>query len=343
MKRIYAAFLMMVLIISTQMVTNAQTPVLNSELLGLPTEVIESAKTTVFTASTSNFFEILPTTTTKIVKGVKTVTTGYSMRLKKQNGSATAYGLNLVYSYAHDYGCPYSGQNDTAFVFSSPDQNAYLTTNGNVHRFTVISKVDDDRKYLVGHKWITFTRNQVDSICRKALKYDINTLEEKCKMVFTGYSANPSTHVTSIIGCIVKNGDTYENHTLINGQLYTTLNYQNLITPWGGKLGELQFSWVVYNDCPIPAVKPTDANSTGNFGECFRRMYSTFQTQSKSITITAGSSFSANAQGNITYDSSKDNIFVQLVPHRNPMPEKNTQQEGFWNIKENRRAFMLGR
>lgn len=327
----------------TSMNVTAQTPELSAEYLGLAPEVFESAKTTVFTNGTRTWFEVLPTTTTKTVKGVTTKITGYSMRLKSAKSQTTAYGLNLVYWYEHDYDCNYQGQNDSAFVFSSNNQTAYLTTHGAAHRFTVISKVEDSRTYLVGSKWVTLSRFQIDSICKKVLKYDINTLESKCRQVFIGGPKDPTTNVTSIFGVIVKNGNTYENHTLINGQLYTTINYQNLITPWGGRLGELQFSWVVYNDCPIPAVKPTDGNSTGNFGECFRRMYSTFQTQSQSITITAGSSFSSNAQGNITYDSSKDNIFVQLVPHRNPMPEKNTEQEGFWNIKDNERAFMLGR
>lgn len=323
------------------MTVTAQTPELSAEHLGLSPEVFESAKSTVFTSSTSTWFEVLPTTTTKTVKGVTTKTTGYSMRLKSAKNSTTAYGLNLVYWYEHDYGCDYQGQNDSAFVFSSNKQTAYLTTNGATHRMTVIAKVEDSRTYLVGSKWVTLSRFQIDSICKKVLKYDINTLESKCRQVFIGGPKDPATWVTSIFGVIVKNGNTYENHTLINGKLYSTINYQSLKTPWGNPLGELSFSWVVYNDCPIPAVKPTDGNSTGNFGECFRRMYSSFQSQSQSITITAGNSFSSNAQGNVTYDSSKE-CAVQLVVHRHPMPEKNTEQEGYWNLTNNERVFQLG-
>jgi hypothetical protein len=339
MKRIYSAFLMICLM--TSMTVTAQTPELSAEYLGLPPEVFESAKTTVFTSSSTTFFEVLPTTTTKTVKGVTTTTKGYSMRLKKSNASSTAYGLNLVYWYEHDYGCGYKGQNDSAFVFSSNRQTAYLTTNGNIHRFSVVTKVDDSRTYLVGSKWVTLSRFQIDSICKKVLKYDINTLESKCRQVFVGGPKDPNTNVTSIFGVIVKNGNAYENHTLINGKLYTTLNYQALKTPWGGNLGELSFSWVVYNGCEIPAIKATDGNSTGNFGECFRRMYSSFQTQSQSINITSGNTFSSNAQGNVTYDSSKE-CSVQLVVHRQPMPEKNTEQEGFWNLTNNERVFVLG-
>ena len=338
MKQIYSAFLVLTMLILTSVTVHAQTPELSAEYLGLTPEVFESAKTTVFTSSTSQFFEILPTTTTTISKGVTTKKTGYSMRLKKQNGSTTAYGLNLIYNYVHDYGVPYKGQNDSAFVFEGGRQTAYLTTNGSVHRFTVVTKVEDVRTYLVGSKWVKFTRFQIDSICRKALKYDITTLEEKTKMVFTGGSRNPSTHVTSIFGVIEQVGDLYLNKTLINGQLYSTINYQSLITPWGGQLGELSFSWVVYNDCAVSSAY--DGDATGNFGQCFRRMYSSFQSQSQSITITKGNSFTANAQGNITYNGSKP-AKVQLVVHRHPMPEKNTQQEGYWDLTNDVRTFKL--
>lgn len=340
MKKIFNVLFLILTVAMTTVTANAQTPELSAEFLGLPTEVFESAKTTVFTSSNNLFFEIIPVTSTTVKKGVTTKTTSYSMRLKKQNGSSTAYGLNLVYMYAHDYGCGYSGQNDTAFVFSNDRQSAYLTTSGNVHRFTIISKIED-RKFYIGGKWMNFTRNQIDSICQKSLKYNITTLEEKTKLTFVGGPRNPETHVTSIFGVIEKSGDTYYNRTLINGKIYSTFNYKALITPWGGQLGELSFSWVVYNMCAVPAVKPTDGNSTGNFGECFRRMYSSFQSQSQSITVTAGTAFSSNAQGNVVYDASKP-AQIQLVPHRQPMPEKNAEQEGYWSLTKGERVFVIG-
>lgn len=338
MKKIFSAFLvMMTLLISS--VTTAQTPAITGEYLGLPQEVVDAANTTVFTSSANNFFEIIPTTSTSIKAGVKTVKKGYAMRLKKQNGSGTAYGLNLVYWYAHDYNCAYKGQNDTSFIFQSPSQTAYLTTSGTVHRFTVVSKISE-RKFHINGKWESFTRERIDSICKASLKYDITTLENKCKQVWTGGAKDPAVWVTNIFGVIERNGDQYTNKTLINGRLYSTFSYQSLKTPWGGNLGELSFSWVVYNGCEVPAVKPTDGNSTGNFGECFRRMYSSFQPQSQSITITSGSSFSSNAQGNIVYDSSKP-VIVQLVVHRHPMPEKNTEQEGYFNPATGERVYKL--
>jgi len=49
MKRIYAAFLTMVLIISTQMVTNAQTSELTAQMLGLPQELFDGVKNLVTT------------------------------------------------------------------------------------------------------------------------------------------------------------------------------------------------------------------------------------------------------------------------------------------------------
>lgn len=339
MKKIFNVLFLMVTALIMTVTAKGQTPELTAEYLGLPQEVFESAKTTVFTSSSNLFFEIIPVTSTTVKKGVTTKTTSYSMRLKKQNGSSTAYGLNLVYMYAHDYGCAYTGQNDTAFVFSNDRQSAYLTTSGNVHRFTIISKIED-RKFYIGGKWMNFTRNQIDSICQKALKYNISTLEEKTKLVFTGGSRNPETHVTSIFGVIEKNGDTYLNKTLINGKVYSTFNYKPLITPWGGQLGDLSFSWVVYNGCAQPTVIQ-DANSLGSMGECFRRMYSSFQSQSQSITVTAGTSFSSNAQGNIIYDQSKP-AQIQLVVHRHPMPDKNVEQEGYWSLTKGQRVFVIG-
>lgn len=158
-------------------------------------------------------------------------------------------------------------------------------------------------------------------------------------------TVNPATHVCSIFGRVEKTGNTYTNATLINGRHYKTIAYQTLKMPWkdstgkDANLGELGFSWVLYNDCAVPAVKPTDGNSTGNSGECFRRLYASTQAESLSITVIPGTAYNYSGH-TLTYDSTKK-AALQLVVHRYPMPEKNTEQEGYWNLKTDERIWTL--
>lgn len=341
MKQIIIAVLMALI----SWFSGAAQPAFDANLLGIPPEVFDAAQSTVFTQSDKTNIDIQPVTSTSYYKGVKTVKTGYRIRLVKTRATSTSiYGLNHVYHYLHDYGYSYVGQNDTAFVFQNGNLKAYLKTSGTKHSFTTCVRYDDYGQFI-NRKLTKFSRAYIDSLSKANLGYGIDELERRTAQVWSGEPKDPSQFVTSIFGCITKDGDTYTNSTFINGKLYTTFNYQSLKMPWKkldgtyAQLGELNFSWVLYNECAQPAVI-TDANSTGSMGECFRRMYTSFQPQSRSITVSPGSSYSANAQGNITYDSSKKAL-LQLVVHRNPMPDKNVEQEGYWYITSNARAYTI--
>lgn len=354
-------------------VTTAQTL---SEKVGIPSD-FAALENTILTGKTVTSLELTLTFTMKRVNRKMVVDTAWSYQLVTAPGTAvTGYGLNFVHNYLYEFNLehrggmtlardgvsktvtvgPFSGQTyyygyeqlefysvpsgyeatHSAYPFSNAERNGYPAKKPwQTYRVNYVNKLSSTKT--------TTSRGFIDLTAERLYaKTGITEqwLHQNTYGVYHFRSVDPNVYVTSIFGLIDKTGDVYTNATLINGKYYKSFNYQSLKTPWGNPLGELSFSWVVYNGCEVPAVKPTDGNSTGNFGECFRRMYSSFQPQSQSITITSGSSFSSNAQGNIVYDSSKP-VIVQLVIHRHPMPEKNTEQEGYFNPATGERVYKL--
>jgi hypothetical protein len=151
---------------------------------------------------------------------------------------------------------------------------------------------------------------------------------------------NPETHITSILGNIRREGDVFHNESMINGKLWSDPSIANLITSFGKPLSAMMFSWVLYNDCPIPAVH-SDTDWTGNFGQCARTMYNVSQAQAQSIRVTSGAAPGRNADGSLIYDASRENAVLEVVPHRTPMPEKNTERSGYYNLKKSEQIFSL--
>lgn len=344
--------------------------------VGLPSE-FAPLENCILTGQTVTDVELIITYTRKKV-GRKMVTdTAWAYQVVTSPGlTLTGYGLNFIHNYIYSFGLEHAGgmtlhrdgESKTTSIGPFAGQTYYyayktLTAEsvpgGYDARYTSYPFMTADKKgYPAKIPWQNFNVTYINKMSSpgSTVKSKIDVTADKLLAktgiteawlatntyrVYHFRTVDPSIYVTSIFGLIDKTGDVYTNSTLINGQHYKSISYQSLKTPWGNPLGELNFSWVVYNDCAIPAVKPTDANSTGNFGECFRKMYNSTDPKSLSVTIIPGTAYAVNnSTGTITYDSNKP-AAVQLVVHRNPMPEKNTEQEGYWSLTNNTRVYSL--
>lgn len=342
--------------------------------VGLPTE-FSSLENCILTGQTVTSLELTITYTRKQV-GRKMVTdTAWAYQLVTAPGQTiTGYGLNFIHNYVYEFGLehrggmtlgkdgftattklgPFAGQ---TYYYGYQNLAVEPVPGGYDAKYTAYPFMNAEKNgYPAKQPWqtfnVTYVNKMTSTVSTVKSKIDVTAakLQAKTGITEAWLAANtyryyhfrtvdPSVWVTSIFGFFDKTGNVYTNATLINGQHYKSIAYQTLKTPWGNPLGELQFSWVLYNECAQPAVV-LDANSTGSMGECFRKMYPSTDPRSLSITIIPGTSYSSNAQGTLTYDSTKK-AALQLVPHRNPMPEKNTEQEGYWSLTKDVRVQTL--
>lgn len=349
------------------------------ELVNIPQE-FSPLENCVMVGQTNNVLEITATYTFKRVNRKNVVDTAWTYNVVQTTGTNNGFGLNFVYDYLNEFGYQHTDgmemhKNDfTATTPTGPFAgktyyygygDAYFQEVPGGWDFVVKEypfKNADRTGNPATVPFQTYTMNYVNALTSKRVT-SVGTIDAKKPWLETKLgrteawlydnlyvtyhfrTVNPATHVCNIFGRVERTGNVYTNATLINGKHYKTLAYQTLKMPWKdstGKealLGELLFSWVLYNECPIPAVKPTDGNSTGNFGECFRRMYASSQPESLSITVIPGTAYSFTGN-TLTYDSNKKAV-IQVIPHRNPMPEKNTHQEGMWNLKTDERIWNL--
>jgi hypothetical protein len=307
------------------------------------------------------------------VKGKATYTYTYTPVEKIEKFGA--YPLNLFYTYVHDG--MYTGSSSGVFSFHKGDFTA-TTTVGPFTGQTYYYGYSDVTAAPIGngyditltfYPYMTAEKNGMPSVTpwkdiqRKtssgswtergthSVKMTKAQIESKMgvtesqfatqnRVVFHCVKVNPNTHITSIFGKITKSGNDYLNTSLINGKDWHTQQSKGLITSFNQALSALMFSWVYYNDCEIPTVH-TDTDWTGNFGQCFRSMYSATDPRCEKITITNGNAFSINPDGSLTSDQNQADELLQLVVHRTPMPEKNTEQEGYFDIKSGQQAFDL--
>lgn len=350
-----------------------------TELVGLPVEY-EPLKNCVMTGKTSTSLSLKATYTFKRVNRKNVVDTAWAYNLKTvSDTSAHGFALNMVYHYLYEYGYSHTtGMNmekpesyktvpigpQAGKTFYHGYSTVMIEEVPGGYDMIVLSYPFMNTEKRSGAPaitpWQTYNMEYVNALNSKKVVSNYGTIDAKkpwlesklglteewisnnTSTIYHFRIVNPNTHVCSIFGMINKVGDVYSNATLINGEHYMNLpNYKNLKTPWGGTLGNLYFSWVLYNYCEIPNKKKTDADATGNFGQCFQEMYSQSDQKSLYITVVPGSSYNYNESTHtLTYDGSKTAV-IELIPRRNPAPEKNSQQEGYYNLTKGEKVYSL--
>jgi len=326
MKRIYAAFLTMVLIISTQMVTNAQTSELTAQMLGLPQELFDGVKNLVTTTDHTGGFTAKSTYTKLPASEWKVIQDKYKLDLKEarskglplpkvpsqyywktsfvQSSSDKPFGtyvLNYVHDMIWEFGYEYEGFQNGKYTLHK-FHGDYLAADGNVYSnfdsYFYIYQLDG--KWVIGgdnelpkhiyavpdpantvtlangtkhtpNKLVQYTKEEVAaSLGWTVAQLDKFDLDYKVCEV-----RNPSTHITSMFPRYSSDGS--QIFTYISGKRSDLVNFKGLISSNGKTLSDYDIEIIALNDCPIPEVKSSDTDWTGNFGECLSRWYETEQ------------------------------------------------------------------
>lgn len=343
MKKIYSAFLVMMILTSTHFVQGQE---FNADFLGMPQEVFNASNNVVFDSRTFRLVEIVPTSTKKVKNGVTTITKGDAIRWNTKNsvlsGSASSkvgiYGIHLIHDYIHSYGLEYKGSNDTSLVFESRNQKAYLAVSGNKVRFTVITHHDQytsirNNPAKPSEKiFVHFNRSQVDSLCKKFFRFDILEMERRCAWIFSGEFKNPQTHLTSFFPwASVENGKVI-HQTFVNGKPVNEVNLSSLITANGRTGFSYQVRWNLLNECGITASSNL-ISGEGNMGQCVNSDWlERFDSRANELSYSFGSSFSYNKVINsVVYDNSKKKYAVIWIGEK-PITGKESRSECYVNL-----------
>jgi hypothetical protein len=253
---------------------------------------------------------------------------------------------------------PYAGQ---TYLHGWEERNIVPTPTGYDIIASAYPYMNAEQNGLPAVKpWMWIQRKTVSTIngktytttsTKKILKDDIEArtglteeqLGYQTRIVYHCKAVDPAKYITSIFGLVEKQGNTYYNKSLINGQDWHTQITKGLIQPFGKVLSPMKFSWVVYNGCST-GTAPQGAVGWGmfhgNFGECYRYMSDATSSYSDYITIVNGASFIANQAGTVTVNSTQPCI-LEIVPAWTPAPEKNTAESGYFNINTGQPVFSL--
>lgn len=343
MKKIYSAFLAMMILTSTLFVQGQD---FNAQLLGMPQEVFNASNNVVFSSRTFRLAEIVPTSSTTVRNGVRTTVKGDAIVWNTKNsvlaGSAASkvgiYGVHLIHDYIHSYGLEYKGANDTSLVFESRNQKAYLAVNGNKVRFTVITHHDqytsvrNDPKNPSKKIFVHFTRAQVDSLSKKYFRFDILELERRCAWVFTGEFKNPETHLTSFFPWATVEGGKVINKTFVNGKPVQQLNLSNLITANGRTGFSYSVRWNLLNECEVTSTSNLIAGE-GNMGQCANSDWlERFDTRAKELHYSFGSTFTYNRITNAAQYNNSKKSYAVLYMGEKPISGKEASAQCYINL-----------
>jgi hypothetical protein len=202
--------------------------------------------------------------------------------------------LNYVHDLVHSMGFEYKGKDaDDKFVFEYT-ADTWLDANGREYTNFVdtikiyknnantwyVEQTDNQNEqlYEVQGIWTVFSREQIS----QQSGWPIETVNSNELDYMYGTERDPSTHLCSIFPRWSEDGTefgTYLNCKLANSDL----KLSSLINEAGGRYGDYDIRMAALNSCEVP-VDHKDAESTGNFGECFGQWFET-EEDAKSFTF----------------------------------------------------------
>jgi hypothetical protein len=294
----------------------------------------------------------------------------YTYGSSAQYEQFTGYPLNLIYNYIYSYNSNYIGMEAGAFEFYKTGESKMVNVGpfaGNTYyygwqsveiraRGTGFDMVVKSYPYMNVERngypaikpWLMVKRQNKGIFQRTTERLTSDQIQARCgctefdiaeysTVIFHFVKVPRETHITSIFALITRSGDTYSNASLINGKPWQ--ESVNKTTSFGKTLSTLKFSWVLYNGCSI-GPQTSETNWTGNSGQCFRKMYALSDPRSQSITVIPGTGYFFTPDDQLTFNTQQPAV-LELVMHRTPMLEKNTEQQGYWNLLSGKRKQTL--
>lgn len=319
----------------------------NHQLLDMPEAVFDAANGVVFTAKTYGNLEIVPTSTRTTRNGVTTTRTGNTIRWNQtsvlrptdKRAAVGVYGLNLIHDYLHAYDFEYQGTNDSALVFTNCNQEAYFAHNNGKVLFTVVThhevytSIRNNPAKPSEKIFVHFTRQQVDSLCKRIWRIDILEMERRAAMRFYGEYRDPATNLVSFFTyASIENGKVI-NKTFVNGKPYDQVNLSALRTA-NNKTGfSFQFNWRFHNECLPTGTSSGDMSGIGNAGRCgdsgyFERTHPF----SQSVNYTVGTAYNYNKVSNTATFAADKSKWVVLYIGEKPISGKEASSACYVNI-----------
>ncbi|NCX94119.1 MAG: hypothetical protein EBX40_05545 [Gammaproteobacteria bacterium] len=202
--------------------------------------------------------------------------------------------LNYVHDIVHSMGFEYKGKDENGkFVFeyfaeSWLDGNGREYTNfvdtiriyKNAASTWFVEQFDNqtEQLYEVQGIWTIFSR---DHIAQQA-GVSVDTVNTNELDYMYGTERDPSTFLCSIFPRWSEDGTDFG--TYINCQLANSdVKLSSLINEAGGRYGDYDIRMAALNSCEVPADHK-DAESIGNFGECYGKWYET-EEEAKAFTF----------------------------------------------------------
>ena len=198
-----------------------------------------------------------------------------------------SYLLNLVSMYINDYGYVVTGQDESGHWQLYRSEISWQLPDGTTHTESekLVTIVRDGASVMFDdfenkNQW---TFNWVVNGKTTVLEYDVaeiaeimgvneDTVLQMQNDYFDGEIKDSETHITNIFPHLEFDGDILRGTFFVNEKEWNTFNYSQLRTCYGTSQGDFRTTWTLYNGCERPEYA-IDADSTGNFGECWKSAY----------------------------------------------------------------------
>jgi hypothetical protein len=249
-----------------------------------------------------------------------------------------SYLLNLVSMYINDYGYVVTGKNDNGHWQLYRSEISWQLPDGTTHTENeklitiVVDGMDvmfDDveNKNQWSFNWIVNGKTTV-------LEYDVSEIADIMKVsedtvlqmqndFFHGdYYEEQDKYITNIFPSLEWDGNLLRGTFFVNEKEWNTFNYSQLRTCYGTAQGDFRISWTLYNGCERPD-NAIDADSTGNFGECWKSGYLTKENPESFV-------LDINSLADIDYTT---NAHIKFTVHFLPLTGKEFRLEIYANLK----------
>jgi hypothetical protein len=190
----------------------------------------------------------------------------------------TAYGLNFIHSYLHEYGHDFVSATNGTYIFFKPsikfnqngkdyhiaaqELNVYQEATGR-WVFKVKSYTKSFR-LRAGRVWKDYSDEQLAALAGVT----VEQLHERLSSYYYGFERNPATHMTNTFALVEQSGNSYTAKLYVNLVETPVSAYNQKFTSYNKKNSISKFQWLTYNDCTAATASPSVGYSAGNFGLC---------------------------------------------------------------------------
>jgi hypothetical protein len=247
-----------------------------------------------------------------------------------------SYLLNLVSMYVNDFGYVVTGKNENGHWQLYRSELSWQLPDGTTHTeseklITIVIDGTDvmfddfENKNQWSFDWIVNGKKTI-------LTYDVSEIADIMKVnedtvlafqndYFTGEFKTPDTHITNIFPALEWDGNLLKGSFFVNETEWSAFNYSQLRTCYGTAQGDFRITWTLYNGCDRPA-NAIDADSMGNFGECWKSAY---------LTKENADSFVLDVDSLADVDYSKP-AHIKFTIHFLPLTGKEFRLEAYANL-----------